>query len=206
MTNSAPTAAAAEFHSAVKGRRAIREYADQPIAADVLDRVVDAALEAPSAFNLQLRDVVVVRDAETKNKLTETSGQPQFAAADTVLIFVARTEAIPEDASEILPESYLERVAGMKADLPADVLREMAMKDAMLAAGFGLMAAAMEGLATSPTTGWNEETVKELIGLGGREDRGIALVVAMGHPTEAAADAAHPGRQASRRVNERYSA
>ena len=40
------------------------------------------------------------------------------------------------------------------------------------------------------------------IGLGGREDRAIGLVVAMGHP---AATAKHPGRQASRRVEERYS-
>lgn len=191
-----------DVYTAINNRRAIREYTTEPIAQEVLDRVVSAALEAPSAFNLQLRDVVVVRDPEVKQALTDSSQQPQFAAADTVLVFVARTEAVPDDAAEILPADYLARVEKIKAAASPAALRENALKDAMLAAGFALVAASAEGLATSPTTGWDEEKVKEIIGLGGREDRAIGLVVAMGHP---AATAKHPGRQASRRVEERYS-
>ncbi|APT84259.1 nitroreductase family protein [Corynebacterium aquilae] len=190
-----------DVHEAIARRRAIREYTDEPIREDVVDRVVRAALEAPSAFNLQLRDVVVIRDPETKRMLSESSRQAQFEAADTVLVFVARAEALPEDAADILPADYLARVKKVKESMPPAALREAAMKDTMLAAGFALVAASAEGLATSPTTGWNEEAVKELIGLGGREDRGIGLVVAMGHP---AVEAPHPGRQDSRRVDERY--
>ncbi|PRQ12501.1 dehydrogenase [Corynebacterium sp. 13CS0277] len=188
-------------YDAIARRRASRDYTDEPIADAVIDRVVSAALEAPSAFNLQLRDVVVVRDPATKQALTQSSGQPQFAAADTVLVFVARIEALPEDAHEILPADYLARVETTKSGLPRQVLREQAMTDAMLAAGFALVAASAEGLATSPTTGWDEEQVKELIGVGGRADRGVGLVLAMGHPATAPV---HPGRQASRRVEERY--
>ena len=191
-----------DVYTAINNRRAIREYTTEPIAQEVLDRVVSAALEAPSAFNLQLRDVVVVRDPEVKQALTDSSQQPQFAAADTVLVFVARAEAVTDDAAEILPADYLARVEKIKAAASPAALRENALKDAMLAAGFALVAASAEGLATSPTTGWDEEKVKEIIGLGGREDRAIGLVVAMGHP---AATAKHPGRQASRRVEERYS-
>ena len=191
-----------DVYTAINNRRAIREYTTEPIAQEVLDRVVSAALEAPSAFNLQLRDVVVVRDPEVKQALTDSSQQPQFAAADTVLVFVARAETVPDDAAEILPADYLARVEEIKAAASPAALRENALKDAMLAAGFALVAASAEGLATSPTTGWDEEKVKEIIGLGGREDRAIGLVVAMGHP---AATAKHPGRQASRRVEERYS-
>ncbi len=53
-----------DVYTAINNRRAIREYTTEPIAQEVLDRVVSAALEAPSAFNLQLRDVVVVRDPQ----------------------------------------------------------------------------------------------------------------------------------------------
>ena len=67
--------------------------------------------------------------------------------------------------------------------------------------GFLLVAAQAEGLATSPTTGWDEEKVKEAIGIGGRSDRSIALVVAAGYPDETPA---HPGRAANRRVDDRY--
>ena len=146
-----------DVYTAINNRRAIREYTTEPIAQEVLDRVVSAALEAPSAFNLQLRDVVVVRDPEVKQALTDSSQQPQFAAADTVLVFVARAEAVPDDAAEILPADYLASVEKIKAAASPAALRENALKDAMLAAGFALVAASAEGLATSPTTGWDEE-------------------------------------------------
>ena len=60
-----------------------------------------------------------------------------------------------------------------------------------------MLAAQAEGLATSPTTGWDEEKVKEAIGLGGRDDRAIGLVTAVGYPAEFPA---HPGRAADRLV------
>ena len=47
----------------------------------------------------------------------------------------------------------------------------------------------------------DREKVKEAIGLGGRSDRSIALVVAAGYPDETPA---HPGRAANRRVDDRY--
>lgn len=38
-----------DVYTAINNRRAIREYTTEPIAQEVLDRVVSAALEAPSA-------------------------------------------------------------------------------------------------------------------------------------------------------------
>ena len=43
---------------AISSRRATRQFTDQAIPAEVLDRVVQNALEAPSAFNAQMRDPV----------------------------------------------------------------------------------------------------------------------------------------------------
>ena len=62
---------------AIRRRRAVRVYEDKPIPDDVLDKVVELALEAPSAFNAQMRDLVVVRDPKIKQKLYEDSGQKQ---------------------------------------------------------------------------------------------------------------------------------
>ena len=71
----------------------------------------------------------------------------------------------------------------------------------MLVAGFLLLAAQEQGLSTSPTTGWNEDGVKKAIGLEGRDDRSIALVIAAGYADE---DPEHPGRAISRRVDDKY--
>ena len=38
---------------AIKNRRATRKYTDQEVTDEVLDRVVNLALEAPTAFNAQ---------------------------------------------------------------------------------------------------------------------------------------------------------
>ncbi|MCK7677796.1 nitroreductase family protein [Corynebacterium sp. CCM 9186] len=186
---------------AIATRRAVRNYLPDDVSEEVLDRVVHQALEAPSAFNAQARDLVVVRDPEIRQALVDASGQRQFIDAPVVLVAVGRAEVLPEDAVEILPEQVRTTAEKFNSLKTPQELREAALRDAMLVAGFALVAAAGEGLATSPTTGWNEEKVKEAIGIGGRDDRVIALVIAMGHGAETPE---HPGRHASRRVNERY--
>ncbi|WJZ01360.1 nitroreductase family protein [Corynebacterium freiburgense] len=186
---------------AIASRRATRKYLDKEIPEAVLDRVVEQALEAPSAFNLQLRDLVVVRDAGIKQALFEASNQRQFLDAPVVLISVARAEAFPDDVKEILPTERLNMIAGWQETKTPEKLREAALKDAMLVSGFALLAAQAEGLATSPTTGWDEEKVKAAIGIGGRADRAIGMVIAVGYPDEAPQ---HPGRQSNRRVENRY--
>ncbi|AZA08861.1 nitroreductase family protein [Corynebacterium pseudopelargi] len=185
---------------AIRSRRATRAYSEQPITDEVLDKVVALTLEAPSAFNAQRADLVVVRDQDVKDAIFEASGQAQLRDAPVVLITVARAD-IPEDLEEILGQKRADFVRGYLGKLDQAALRETAMKDAMLLAGFALIAAQGEGLATSPTTGWNEAKVLEAIGLGGREDRGVGLVIGMGYPAESPA---HPGRAASRRVENRY--
>ncbi|MBV7293859.1 nitroreductase family protein [Corynebacterium sp. TAE3-ERU16] len=186
---------------AIATRRAVRNYLPDDVSEEVLDRVVHQALEAPSAFNAQARDLVVIRDPEVRQALVDASGQRQFIDAPVVLVAVGRVEVLPEDAGEILPEQVRTTAEKFNSLKTPQELREAALRDAMLVAGFALVAAAGEGLATSPTTGWNEEKVKEAIGIGGRDDRVIALVIAMGHGAETPE---HPGRHASRRVNERY--
>ena len=49
-----------ETWDAYRSRRNVRDYADRPIADDVLDRILEAGRRAPSAFNRQPWDFVVV--------------------------------------------------------------------------------------------------------------------------------------------------
>lgn len=184
---------------AIATRRATRKYTEQEITPEVLDRVVEQALEAPSAFNAQRRDLVVIRDQEVKDKLFEASGQAQLRDAPVVFVVVARAD-VPSDLDEIFGQTP-DYINNYYQALDQAQLRETALKDAMLVGGFLLLAAAGEGLATSPTTGWDEAKVLEAVGLGGRTDRAVGLVVAMGYPAESPE---HPGRLASRRVDNRY--
>lgn len=186
---------------AIGQRRATRKFKNQPLSNEILDRVVRNALEAPSAFNAKMRDLVVVRDQSVKQAIFEASGQQQFLDAPVVFVVVGRSEVVPEDAEEILGTDLTEKVRGFNGNASASKLREIGIRDAMLVAGFLLLAALEQGLSTSPTTGWNEEGVKKAIGLEGREDRSIALVIAAGYADE---EPVHPGRALNRRVDDRY--
>ncbi|MFC9339271.1 nitroreductase family protein [Streptomyces sp. NPDC057020] len=72
------------------------------------------------------------------------------------------------------------------------MLREYAVKDAVIAAPFVMPAATEMGLATSPMNGWDEAEVKKVIGIGDRDDLAIALLVSVGYP---AREPRHPGRR-----------
>ncbi|WP_080792673.1 nitroreductase family protein [Corynebacterium pacaense] len=186
---------------AISSRRATRKYTDEVPSPELLDRVVSLALEAPSAFNAQQRDLVVVTDQDVKQKLFEASGQHQFLDAPVVFVTVARVENEPQDLADLIGPERAQHIGGFLITRSVEKAREATIKDATLLAAFVLIAAQGEGLATSPTTGWDEEKVKEAIGLGGREDRAIALVIAAGFPAE---KPAHPGRSLDRRVNNHY--
>lgn len=186
---------------AISNRRATRKYKNQAIPVEVLNRVVDNALEAPSAFNAQMRDLVVIQDEAVKQAIFDASGQQQFLDAPVVFVVVGRSEVVPEDAQEVLGAELTEKVRGFNGSASAAKLREIGIRDAMLVAGFLLLAAQEQGLATSPTTGWSEEGVKKAIGLEGRDDRSIALVVAAGYADE---EPVHPGRAENRRVDNHY--
>ncbi|WKD58496.1 NADH dehydrogenase [Corynebacterium caspium DSM 44850] len=186
---------------AIRSRRATRKYTDQVPSDEVIDQIAELALEAPSAFNAQRRDLVVVRDPNIKQKIFDASGQQQFLDAPVIFITVARAEVTQDDEESILgTEMTAGQTAWRSQQTPAR-LREDALKDATLVSGFLLIAAQAHGLATSPTTGWDEQKVKEAIGIGSREDRAISLVVAAGYPDE---NPANPGRAPQRRINDSY--
>ncbi|RSS35151.1 dehydrogenase [Streptomyces sp. WAC08241] len=191
----------------IRTRRSIRHYRPDPVPAPLLRELVDLAMEAPSSYNLQARSVVIVSGEEGRGALTRaTGGQPHPREAPVTLVFVAESRAWREGREDVLETAsrlgaWSEEFA---AALPEAVRlfhedlrdrgleREYAVKDAVIAASFLMIAAEAAGLATSPMNGWNEEEVKKAVGIEGRDDLHIALLVPLGYPAETRR---HPGRR-----------
>jgi nitroreductase len=203
---------------AIRTRRTIRHYRPDPIPETTLAALLALAVEAPTSWNLQDRSIVVVADAEGRAALARaTGGQPQPQEAPVVLVFVAEAQAWREDRGDVYEQARSrgawseDFIAGFDAESTVfqegldkrGLLREYAVKDAMIAASFLLLAATELGLATSPMNGWDEAQVKQAIGIGDRDDLAIALLVSVGHPAE---QRPHPGRRALERniFRERY--
>jgi len=86
-----------DLFTAIKGRRSVRKFRPDPIPAELLSEILDAARWAPSWANTQCWELIVVSDPETKRKLGEAvpPGNPAHAAlgrAPVVLAACARLE------------------------------------------------------------------------------------------------------------------
>lgn len=79
-----------EVLKTIHKRASLRLYKDKPISERDLQTLLDAILRAPTAGNMMLYTVVVIRDEKTKETLSKTcDNQPFIARAPLVLLFLA---------------------------------------------------------------------------------------------------------------------
>ncbi len=69
-----------DFSQVLRGRRMVRHYRTDPVAADVLERVLEAARRAPSAGYAQGQHLVVVTRASTRRAIARLAGEPEHLA------------------------------------------------------------------------------------------------------------------------------
>jgi nitroreductase len=84
-----------EVLEAIRTRRSIRKYTADPIDDKTLETVLEAARQAPSWANSQCWHFVVVRDGETKSKLSDTLNETnpaRNAICNAPLVIVACAE------------------------------------------------------------------------------------------------------------------
>ena len=83
-----------DVFEAIRERRSIRKYRPTPVSEEKLNAVLEAARWAPSWANSQCWNFVLVRDAETKERLRETltttnRGIPAMKSAPIVIVACA---------------------------------------------------------------------------------------------------------------------
>jgi len=60
-----------DVFEAIRKRKAVRTYTDRPVPDDVLDRVLRAALQAPTGSGSQAWSLLVVRDEATRLQVAD---------------------------------------------------------------------------------------------------------------------------------------
>lgn len=73
---------------AIKRRRSIREFTDQPVASELLYKIIAAGIWAPSGLNNQPWRFVLVRDEATRTKLASQTTYSHIILAAPSLIVV----------------------------------------------------------------------------------------------------------------------
>ncbi|MFI9506476.1 nitroreductase family protein [Nocardia sp. NPDC052566] len=196
--------------AAIRARRTVRHYRPDPVPAELLDELLDLATQAPSAWNMQDRSIVVVSSETGRKALSEAAfGQPQPLEAPVVLVFVAETAAWEAANTDISAQAtgsgaWNEQFTAMfesRAEFHSlrdrGLIRENAVKNAMIAATYVMLAATSLGLASAPMNGWDPELVKQAIGIADRDDLAITVMVTIGYTD---APPPHPGRRPRERT------
>jgi len=147
-----------------KKRHSVRSFQSREVEEDKLKEILEAIDSAPSAGNLKAREVVVVRDLETKKKLAKAAYEQNFISeAPLVLIFFC------------VPSRSAKKYGSRGAKL-------YSLQDATIACAFAWLQAVMLDLAGCWVGAFNETRVRKILGIK-RSLRPIAILP-IGYPNQ----------------------
>ncbi len=96
---------------AIKKRRSVRDYTDDPIPREDLKKIVNAGRLAPSGSNRQRWDFIVVTDKETLQKLSKAAAWSAKAGAMIAVTLNPSTKYWVEDGSAAIENMLLAATA-----------------------------------------------------------------------------------------------
>jgi len=137
-----------ETLSLIDNRRSVRAYQDRPIAPEVVDAIIQAAMRAPTAGNMMLYSIVEIQEQAIKEKLAVScDNQPFIAKAPLALLFLADYQRWVDFfiASDV--PAYCE-AHGQDMRLPGEGDLLLACCDALIAAQTAVIAAEALGLGS----------------------------------------------------------
>ena len=148
-----------DVFDAIKSRRSIRQFTDEPIGKDALERLLDAARWAPTASNQQRWRFVVVTSPSVK-ELVRKFAPGIFVMPAAFIVICAKKEG---GANPWAEETYL--------------------ADCAIAAQNIMLAAYEMGIGSCVALSYAKVAIKEILTL--PDDVEPLLVVTLGYPAEA---------------------
>jgi nitroreductase len=147
-----------ETWDAMRSRRNVRQFTDQPVADEALDRILDAGRRAPSAGNWQPWDFVLVTDRAQLIELSKVwQGAGHVARAAAAIAIVA-------------PE-------------PQDDRQSAILQFDLGQATYAMMIAAADlGVGTCHAAAADQDQAKAVLGF--PEGRFLAFILSAGYPAD----------------------
>ena len=170
-------------------RYATKKFDDtKKLSAEQLDTLLSATQLAASSMGLQPYRILVIEDAATREKLREAGyGQQQFTQASQVIVFAAETkldEAYGKKYIDLIAETreigrehlaaFEQAVLNTVNSLSEDQKIVWSHKQAYIALGFLLAAAAQLNIDACPMEGFLAGKFDEILGL---QEKGLTTSV-----------------------------
>jgi len=163
----------------LKWRYAVKKMNGTKIPAEKLNTIIEATRLAPSGFGLTPYSIIVVEDEDTRKKLLPAFyNQAQVVDGSAVIVFAAWNTISENEVAQYMQEIAEERgvavdtlkdfsgaINGSFKNKTPEQARVWADKQAYLALGFALVAAATEEIDATPMEGFKPDAVDEILGL-----------------------------------------
>jgi nitroreductase/dihydropteridine reductase len=186
-----------EFKELLTKRYATKLFQPQAVPEETMQELLEMVRLAPSGLNVQPWRIKVVRDAETKAKLSPaTHDEAQINSCSHLLVFCADTDwaALTQRLGRVMkertvPDMIWAKVMGIADEMaqePEPDLRAWIIGQAFIAATYGLLGAQALGLDCCPMTHFDPGEYSRILGL----PENIVPVVLL--PVGYAADEARP--------------
>jgi nitroreductase len=178
---------------ALNWRYATKRMSGKIIPGEKLETILKAISLAPSSLGLQPYAVIVVENRELLEKIKPAANmQPQITEASALLVFAAWDNLTQERI-----DAYINRISIVRNVAEDSMVRIKEVletqlkntaeqnfswnsKQAYIALGIGLVAAAEENIDSTPMEGFNHEQLDKILGL---QEKGLrsAVLLALGY-------------------------
>ena len=177
---------------AIALRHSVREFRPEPVPTETLCRLIEAAHLAPSSWNLQPWEFVVVTDPAVKRALRGAANdQPQVEQAGALIVCLgsmAQQDALADRVEGVITpdtptdrrESLLDTVRKMRHE--EGFRRSHVITNTYIAIAYMTLAAMEQGLGTNWIGSFNPDMVKQLLAI--PEEYIVVSLLAVGWPAE----------------------
>jgi len=163
--------------------------AAKPVPQEKVDAIIEAVRLAPTSSGTQPFELIVVTNPEIRSQIAKAAGdQAQIVDGSHLLVFAAWDNYTSERIDEVvglnvqargdLPmlHAYYENLKNAYVPRDAEVNYAHAARQAYIALGIALVAAAEQEVDSTPMEGFSPEAVDKILGL---KERGLRSVVLM---------------------------
>jgi len=175
---------------ALEWRYASKRMNGKKVPAEKVDAILEAIRMAPSSMGLQPYTILVIEDEELKQKIKAVAyNQPQIVESSHLLVFAAWDNVTPQHVDEYIkytaavrntPEESLadfkNSLLGMATRNTQEQNFNWAARQAYIAFGVGLVAAAAEQVDATPMEGFDNAALDELLNLKEKGLRSVTLL------------------------------
>ena len=175
---------------ALNWRYAAKRMNGQKVPQEKIDKILEATRLAPSSMGLQPYTILVVEDEDLRKQIQQVANnQPQIVEASHLLVFAAWDNITEDQINDYINRTAetrgvsLESLAGFKNALLGIAQRntpeqnyQWAARQAYIAFGTAIAAAATEEVDATPMEGFNATALDELLNLKEKGLRSVTLL------------------------------